>query len=311
MSFGRWGARIVGLADGGCNRGKPPMPVKTWGSDDMRDALRLFEQLEIEYIPSSEARRRGPMSTCCGNIVERLIRSRSVEHATIVLRTIVESEGNQAELIADIIGAISDIVLRHPRWVDLGLQWLEAFDQINLAAIRRAAKAAGAYPLHSAVMMLICVDLERILGPSKLPKQPKPPRIKREPKPPRALTRVPGWEKNVATGMKLLALRATIKGNCAFGRAVRREFDIDAQDAAEMMKVARAYGSRPEIFTRLSWVALVTLSSPALPVAAREALESRIRAGEAIGAPEIRAARGPLRSGPRRQAGQPAARMAA
>jgi hypothetical protein len=77
------------------------------------------------------------------------------------LRTIVESEGNQAELIADIIGAISDIVLRHPRWVDLGLQWLEAFDQINLAAIRRAAKAAGAHPLHSAVMTLICVDLKR------------------------------------------------------------------------------------------------------------------------------------------------------
>jgi hypothetical protein len=141
-------------------------------------------------------------------------------------------------------------------------------------------------------MTLICVDLEKILGPSKLPKQPKPPRIKREPKPPRALTRVPGLEKNVAIGMKLLALRATIKGNCAFGRAVRRQFDIDAQDAAEMMKVARVYGSRPEIFTRLSWVALVTLSSPALPAAAREALESRIRAGEAIGAPEIRAARG-------------------
>jgi len=85
-------------------------------------------------------------------------------------------------------------------------------------------------------MTLICVDLEKILGPSKLPKQPKPPRIKREPKPPRALTRVPGLEKNVAIGMKLLALRATIKGNCAFGRAVRRQFDIDAQDAAEMMK---------------------------------------------------------------------------
>jgi hypothetical protein len=156
------------------------------------------------------------------------------------------------------------------------------------------------------------VDLrrpEKILGASKLPKQPKPPRIKREPKPPRALTRVPGLEKNVATGMKLLALRATIKRNCAFGRAVRRQFDIDAQDAAEMMKVARAYGSRPEIFTRLSWIALVTLSSPALPAAAREALESRIRAGESIGAPEIRAARGPGR--PRRQAGQQATRMAA
>jgi hypothetical protein len=110
----------------------------------MRAALELFEQLEIEYVPSNEAQRRGPRSTCCGHFIERLIRKHGLPHVTIVLRSIVESEGNEGELIADVIGAISDIVLRHPRWFDLGLQWLEAFDQINLAGIRRAAKAAGA-----------------------------------------------------------------------------------------------------------------------------------------------------------------------
>jgi hypothetical protein len=195
--------------------------------------------------------------------------------------------------------------------VGLGLQWLEAFDLINLAAIRRAAKAAGAAPLHSAVMVLVCVELEKILGPSKLPKL-KAVRIKREPKPPRSLTRVPGVEKNIAVGLELLVLRSTIKGNCAFGRAVRRQFDIDGQFACEVMKVARVYGARPEIFKRLSWNALVHLSSPALPAAAREALEARIRAGEAISATEIRGARGARKAGtPRRQAEQPARRMAA
>jgi hypothetical protein len=125
-----------------------------------------------------------------------------------VLRTIVESEGNSGELIADIIFAISDIVRAHPRWVDLGLAWLEAFDKIKLASIRRVAKATAAAPLHSAVMVLLCAELERLLGPSKLP---KPPRIKREPKPPASLTRVPGVEKNIALGLELLALRSTIK----------------------------------------------------------------------------------------------------
>jgi hypothetical protein len=62
-------------------------------------------------------------------------------HATIVLRIIDESEGNQAELIADVIGAISDRA--HPRWVGLGLQWLEAFDQISVAAIQRTATATA------------------------------------------------------------------------------------------------------------------------------------------------------------------------
>ncbi len=108
------------------------------------------------------------------------------------LRTVVESDGNQRALVADIIEAISDVIRVHPRWANLGLAWLEAFDKINLASIRLAAKATGAAPLHSAVMVLLCTELERLLGPSKLPKPAKMPRVKREPKTPASLTRVPG-----------------------------------------------------------------------------------------------------------------------
>jgi hypothetical protein len=144
-------------------------------------------------------------------------------------------------------------------------------------------------------MVLLCAELERLLGPSKLPKPAKMPRVKREPKPPASLTRVPGVEKNIALGLELLELRSEIKSNYAFGRAVRRQFDIDGQHACEVMKVARVYGARPEIFTRLSWNALLHLASPALPAPAREALERRIVAGERIGALEIRAARGALK----------------
>jgi len=121
---------------------------------------------------------------------------------------------------------------------------------------------------------------------------------------------VPGVERNIALGLELLALRATVKSNYAFGRQVRHRFDIDGQHACEVMKVARAYGTRPEIFTRLSWNALLHLASPALPAPAREVLERRIAAGEKIGAPEIRAARGARKAG-KRQADGPARRMAA
>ncbi len=121
-----------------------------------------------------------------------------------------------------------------------------------------------------------------------------------------------GVEKNIALGLQLLALRSAIKSNYAFGRAVRRQFDIDGQHACEVMKVARVYGARPEISTRLSWNALVHLASPRLPAAARDALEHRIIAGERIGAPEIRAARGMVKAGKRgRQADHRAQRMAA
>jgi len=52
-------------------------------------------------LSSSDAQRRGPRSTSCGNVVHRLIPNHGVEHVTIVLRMIVESEGKEGELIAD------------------------------------------------------------------------------------------------------------------------------------------------------------------------------------------------------------------
>jgi hypothetical protein len=52
-------------------------------------------------LSSSEAQRRGPQSTSCGNVVHRLIRNHGVEHVTIVLRMIVEIGGKEGELIED------------------------------------------------------------------------------------------------------------------------------------------------------------------------------------------------------------------
>ena len=208
----------------------------------------------------------------------------------LVLKAVVESVGNEAELLEDVIRAISEIVRMHPRWVNLGLAFIEAFDQIDLAAVRKRAKATGVRPLRDAIATLIFIELERILGPSVLPKPPKPPRVKIEPKPPLSVTRVPGVAKNVELGLELVKLRATIKNNRAFGRRVRGQFDIEAQHACETMKVARMYGHRPEIYTRLSWDALLALSAVNMPTLIREGLEARILAGEAISGPSIRQA---------------------
>jgi hypothetical protein len=292
FSVGRWGARNVGLPAPDVRAGGPAMRARFHGEDIMRAALELFEQLEIEYIPSNEARRRGPRSTCCGHFVQRLIRKYGQAHMTIVLRSIVESsKANETELIADTIGAISDVVRAHPRWVGLGMQWLEAFDLIGLAQVRVTAKAANVQPLRVGIATLICLELAKTLGPSRLPKPPKPPRIKREPKPPRAVTRVAGVEANVELGRKLVALRSRIKSNRAYGRAVRAQFDVDTMLGVECARVARAYGERPEVYRRLSWEGLIQLSSPTLPSSLRQDLERRILAGERISGPDIIRAR--------------------
>jgi hypothetical protein len=245
-------------------------------------------------------------------VVQRLILKHGLPHAVIVLKTIVETEGNEGELIADVIHAISDLIRAHPRWVGLGGIWLEAFDQISLAQVRKTAKATGVQPLRDAIMTLLCVELDRILGPSKLPKAPKPIRIKREPKPPRSVTRIPEIEKNIALGNELLTLRAATASNSRFGRQVRKRFpDVDQRQTSQTMRVARLYAVRPEVWRAASWRTLIELASPKISESVRQAFEAKLLAGETVSAPEIRRARGPLKPGsPRRSAEQPASMAA-
>jgi hypothetical protein len=176
-----------------------------------------------------------------------------------------------------------------------------AFDKVALADIRKQAQASRLQPLRLAMGPILCLRLEEILGPSVPPKAPKITKPKPEPKPPRTLTRIPMIENSIKLGLDLLELRTQISHNTRFAHAVRRQFDVDAKMAAEAMRVARLYGDRPAIFTKLAWVALVALSSPSMPDAVRAGVEARIIAGERIGASEIRRARGRLNTGrPRR-----------
>ena len=273
--------------------------------------LELFEQLGINFVPPNQQRRRGACETSCVRIVDRMIRKFGAPHTTFVLRTITKTENNATELIADAIHAVSDVVRAHPRWEDCGLDWLAAFDKISLADIRKTAKAAAVQPLRVGIATLICIELEKILGPSRLPKA-KPVRVKKERKLPRAETRIPEVQRNLQLGVELLALRATIKSNAAFGRAVRARYDVPAADVSEAMQVTRLYAGRDEIVNRLSWAALVRLSSPSMPASVRQDLEDKIAAGYRISCRNIERARGTLKPGrPRRPADPPAMRIAA
>jgi hypothetical protein len=102
-------------------------------------ALKPFEQLEIEYIPSREAQRCGPRSTCCGNVVNRLILKHDIELPPSSCARSWRA-GNEGELIGDVVGAISDLVRAHLRWVNLGLAFIEAFDKVSLAQPRCARR---------------------------------------------------------------------------------------------------------------------------------------------------------------------------
>jgi hypothetical protein len=81
------------------------------------------------------------------------------------------------------------------------------------------------------------------------------------------------------------------KWNNAFGRLRRKLYpDVDPLAAAEAIRVARLYGQRPEIYRRLSWQALVELSSVSLSPQARAQFEAKIIAGESVNGAQIASA---------------------
>jgi hypothetical protein len=59
------------------------------------------------------------------------------EHLVLLVRTIIESEGNAAALVEPVIGAVSSVMVFHPEWANRGLAWIEAFDSVPLMALRK------------------------------------------------------------------------------------------------------------------------------------------------------------------------------
>jgi hypothetical protein len=55
------------------------------------------------------------------------------EHLILLLRTILESEGNQDALINPIVSAVSSCM--QEEWTERGLEWIEAFDGLKLTAL--------------------------------------------------------------------------------------------------------------------------------------------------------------------------------
>jgi len=99
-------------------------------------------------------------------------------------------------------------------------------------------------------------------------------------------------EQKIELGRKLATLRDATPSNRKFGAAVRKLGHDDPLHVAEVMRVARLYGDRPEIFSNASWHALKELASSATSEEEREKFEARILAGERVNGAEIIRARG-------------------
>lgn len=215
--------------------------------------------------------------------LQKLIRYHGEQHTTLVIRTILESERNELALIEPVIGAVSDVMRRKPEWPEKGLAWIAAFDAIPLLQIVETMRGLEIFRETSLGTYLAVAIESRLLR-----RFPEAPAAETAPpvEIPMSQARVPGILAKVALGRELAALRDRTPNNRKFGELVRGKYDLEAQAACDMMRVARAYGDREEIVSRLSWGALVTLSG-SLPPSTRWTLEKRILAGERVGVRQI------------------------
>jgi hypothetical protein len=211
-------------------------------------------------------------------------------HLTLLIRTIIESEGNEGALVVPVVAAVESAM--RPQWTSTGIRWLEAFDRIPLLSTLDAMRSLELFresSLGEYLGISIQNRLWKAFGPDELP---KPVKVKPPKKPPARVTRVPVIEKRIELGLKLIELRSRAKSNVEFGELRRRHFpDLATLEAAEMMKVARVCGNRPEIFGRVSWQALVELASRSLSASKRTRFETDIIAGKQVTAKDVRKAR--------------------
>jgi hypothetical protein len=99
---------------------------------------KLCAELGLEILPTNK--NPGPGQTTAGSTLHAIYRSHGEGHLVMLLRTLMETDGNSAHINEFTLYAISDIMLAHPEWPEAGLKWLEVFDMVDLGDIRAQAK---------------------------------------------------------------------------------------------------------------------------------------------------------------------------
>jgi hypothetical protein len=145
---------ITAMAAGGDHKNITPMP-----SEELATATATPDKPKRKHRPHMRTVRRRLEGRPSGRCSLRLTLQRTLYrsgkfgdgdgrgHVTLLIRTILESEGNQDALIEPIVGAVS--MCMRPEWTELGLRWIEAFDKIPLMAILQTMRGLDLFSERS------------------------------------------------------------------------------------------------------------------------------------------------------------------
>jgi hypothetical protein len=125
-----------------------------------RNVLKVTRALGVKVLDASlhSPTSVRPKRCFCMPTLQKVVRHGEA-HLTMVLRLIVETKGNATELWAATITAISELLLAMPWLAERGLDLFDAFDRIDMAALRRRAKAikrANGQEVWAIMFNLLC-----------------------------------------------------------------------------------------------------------------------------------------------------------
>ena len=108
-------------------------------------------------------RRRGPAETHARATLHEVRNRMGDGHLLLTLRCIRQTKSNRDELWSETIGAISDVLEQRPRWAERGGDLLDAFDTIDLRALRTQATRLRPWEVRKTLRAFIFVELRQRL----------------------------------------------------------------------------------------------------------------------------------------------------
>jgi hypothetical protein len=130
-------------------------------------AARVDRLLVALEVPPVDAAARARLA--------RLLIRHGEAHIILLIRTIIESEGNAAALVEPVVSAVSSVMVFHPEWPCRGLAWIEAFDDVPLMPLLQAMQDLDLFrpdTIGHYLSLVLRRRLRKVFEPPKV----KPPR---------------------------------------------------------------------------------------------------------------------------------------
>jgi hypothetical protein len=245
----------------------------------MRKLAAICADLGVEILPTTASVRAA--QTTARATLQDILAAHGEGHLIQTLRTFVETDNRTRARIESFgLYAVSDLMLAYPAWANSGLRWLEVFDRIDIAAIQRQAKANRAVvPQRWGVGTLLYIELSAAFA--QKPDVAPPRKTARQEREELTAKKAGIVERRIELGRELAELRDVTPNNRRFGAIGHQRIDLHGDnEVSEMIRVARVYGGRSEIYRAVGWRALVELASQATSDEERQMFEARILAGE-------------------------------